>query len=143
MPAVPSRPSFRGRPHLVIGAFLALAVLAVVVFALLSGSARTDTPPASATTVSASANTSTAGLPAEVGRTLRLIRAGGPFPYARDGVVFQNRERRLPRRPGGYYREYTVPTPGSRDRGPRRIIRGSSDEFWYSPDHYGTFRRLS
>jgi guanyl-specific ribonuclease Sa len=85
-----------------------------------------------------------AGLPPEAVRTLRLIEAGGPFPYDRDGNVFQNREGRLPQRPRGYYREYTVPTPGSRDRGARRVISGGDppEVLYYTDDHYRTFRRI-
>lgn len=83
-----------------------------------------------------------AGLPAEARTTLSLIRAGGPYPYARDGVVFGNREGQLPRRARGYYREYTVPTPGARDRGARRIVAGRAGERYYSDDHYRTFRRI-
>ncbi len=63
-------------------------------------------------------------LPQEAQATLRLIDAGGPFPYRRDGIVFQNRERLLPEQPRGYYREYTVATPGRKDRGARRIVTG-------------------
>ena len=81
-------------------------------------------------------------LPREARETLVLIRQGGPFPYRRDGVVFGNRERRLPTRSNGYYREYTVPTPGVRDRGARRIVAGESGEFYYTDDHYNTFRRI-
>ena len=81
-------------------------------------------------------------LPPEARTTLALIRAGGPFPYARDGALFGNRERRLPPRPRGYYREYTVPTPGARDRGARRIVAGRAGEAYYSGDHYRTFRRI-
>ncbi len=89
-------------------------------------------------------------LPPEARATLALIHRGGPFPYRRDGVVFGNRERRLPLRPRGYYTEYTVPTPGARDRGARRIIAGrgatgvpaTSGEYWYTDDHYRTFRRI-
>ena len=83
-------------------------------------------------------------LPPEAQATLRLIRAGGPFPYARDGVVFGNYERRLPDRPRGYYHEYTVPTPGVASRGARRLVAGGQppDEFWYSDDHYESFHRL-
>lgn len=83
-----------------------------------------------------------ADLPREARATLALIKAGGPFPYARDGVTFQNRERLLPARPRGYYREYTVPTPGSRDRGARRIVAGRGAEFYYTADHYRSFRRV-
>lgn len=83
-------------------------------------------------------------LPAEARETLRLIDAGGPFPYRRDGIVFQNRERRLPEQPKGYYREYTVTTPGSKDRGARRIIAGDKPPgvFYYTGDHYKSFRRI-
>ena len=81
-------------------------------------------------------------LPPEARATLSLIRAGGPFPYARDGVVFGNREGRLPPRPRGYYREYTVPTPGARDRGARRIVAGRAGELYYTGDHYRSFRRI-
>lgn len=84
------------------------------------------------------------GLPPEAFATLEAIRDGGPFPYARDGTVFQNRERRLPQRAGGYYREYTVATPGSRDRGARRIVAGGDppEVFYYTDDHYRSFRRV-
>lgn len=83
-------------------------------------------------------------LPVEAKTTLRLIQQGGPFPYRRDGITFENRERRLPQRPRGYYREFTVPTPGSRDRGARRIISGGepAEEFFYTSDHYRSFRRI-
>ncbi|MBB4913262.1 ribonuclease domain-containing protein [Streptosporangium saharense] len=81
-----------------------------------------------------------AALPPEAAATWRLIQRGGPFPYPRDGVVFQNRERRLPIRERGYYHEYTVPTPGSRDRGARRLISGDGTrELYYTGDHYRTF----
>lgn len=78
-------------------------------------------------------------LPAEARATLALIAQGGPFPYRQDGAVFQNRERRLPRKPAGYYHEYTVVTPGSPDRGARRIIAGARGELFYTADHYDTF----
>ena len=80
-----------------------------------------------------------ADLPAEARHTLELIAAGGPYPYSRDGVVFQNRERLLPRKTGGYYREYTVPTPGEGDRGARRIITGKGGEQYWTADHYRSF----
>lgn len=93
---------------------------------------------------------SVASLPPEAREVLARIHAGGPHPYRRDGVVFQNREHRLPDRPRGYYREFTVETPGSRDRGARRIIAGSgsggdiqtSGEYYYTDDHYRSFRRI-
>jgi ribonuclease T1 len=81
-------------------------------------------------------------LPAEARGTLRAIKQGGPFAYDRDGVVFGNYERVLPRQPRGYYREYTVKTPGARNRGARRIVCGVVPECYYSPDHYQTFKRI-
>lgn len=81
-------------------------------------------------------------LPREAQATLSVIRGGGPFPYARDGAVFVNREGYLPRRARGYYREYTVPSPAARDRGPRRIVAGRAGELFYTDDHYRTFRRI-
>lgn len=83
-----------------------------------------------------------ADLPAEALHTLRLIREGGPLPYERDGVEFRNFERLLPRRGRGYYREYTVTTPGLRHRGARRIVVGRGGELYYTHDHYRTFKRI-
>ena len=87
-----------------------------------------------------------ADLPAEAREALALIRRGGPFPYPKDGTVFANRERLLPQKPRGHYTEYTVRTPGARDRGARRIIAGgdprASGEYWYTPDHYQSFQRI-
>ena len=85
---------------------------------------------------------SAAELPAEARSTLALIKKGGPFPYRNDGLTFGNRERRLPQREHGYYREYTVPTPGARDRGARRIVAGRNAEYFYTDDHYDSFRRI-
>ncbi|MGN6153088.1 MAG: ribonuclease domain-containing protein [Lysobacteraceae bacterium] len=84
-------------------------------------------------------------LPPEAVDTLRLIARGGPYPHRQDDATFGNRERRLPPRPRGYYREYTVETPGSRDRGARRIIAGGQPptEFFYTDDHYRSFRRFT
>lgn len=85
-------------------------------------------------------------LPAEARQTLALIREGGPYPYEKDGTVFGNYERKLPRQRRGYYTEYTVRTPQVRSRGARRIIAGGRDgrptEFYYTDDHYQTFRRI-
>lgn len=83
-----------------------------------------------------------ADLPPEARQTLALIRSGGPFPYARDGVVFGNREAQLPKRKRGYYHEYTVRTPGARDRGARRIVAGERGELYYTDDHYRSFKRI-
>jgi ribonuclease T1 len=85
---------------------------------------------------------SVAQLPAQARQTLKLIDAGGPYPYRQDGTVFQNREKRLPKEPAGYYREFTVAAPGARDRGPRRIIAGMDGERYYTLDHYQSFLRI-
>lgn len=81
-------------------------------------------------------------LPRQGRETLRLIERGGPFPYSKDGSVFQNREGILPSQPRGYYREYTVITPGENDRGARRIVAGAEDELYYTDDHYDSFQRI-
>ena len=88
-----------------------------------------------------------ADLPTQARQTHQLILKGGPFPYAKDGTVFGNRERLLPRQPRGHYREYTVKTPGSRDRGARRIVCGGSpptqpQACYYTADHYASFNRI-
>lgn len=83
-----------------------------------------------------------ADLPQQAQETIRLIDRGGPFPYDRDGITFGNRERLLPIRADGYYREYTVITPGSSDRGARRIVAGRGGELYYTDDHYESFRRV-
>ncbi|WP_285725428.1 ribonuclease [Psychromicrobium xiongbiense] len=99
-----------------------------------SAGAKAPANPSSLSTVKASA------LPAEAQRTLALIAKGGPYPYDRDGINFGNFEGVLPKKPGGYYSEYTVDTPGSSDRGARRIIVGKGGEKYYTDDHYATFR---
>ena len=89
-----------------------------------------------------------AQLPAEAQATHKLVLSGGPFPYPKDGIVFGNRERHLPSKPRGHYREYTVKTPGSRDRGARRIVCGGQppaqpEACYYTDDHYASFRRIA
>lgn len=81
-----------------------------------------------------------ADLPPEAIDTLLLIEQDGPFPYDQDGSTFQNREGLLPAHPRGYYHEYTVETPGSPDRGARRIVTGDRGERYYTDDHYDSFR---
>lgn len=98
-------------------------------------------------TLAFEANIGRQQLPIEAQKTLTLIEQGGPFPYRRDGAVFHNREQRLPLRAKGYYREYTVPTPGANDRGARRIVCGGEnptqpDACYYTADHYRSFRRI-
>jgi ribonuclease T1 len=104
-------------------------------------------PPASARqteprSAAAPAVVSAAQLPPEARITIVAIRRGGPFAYDRDGVVFGNFEHLLPLQERGYYREYTVPTPGVSHRGARRIIAGRGGELYYTPDHYRSFRRI-
>jgi ribonuclease T1 len=113
-----------------IAATLAAALLALGGLALARGPADLGTVPLSA-------------LPKEARATLTLIRAGGPFPYEKDGATFGNRERLLPTRPKGYYREYTVPTPGAYNRGARRIIAGQVGEYYWTADHYRSFQRIA
>jgi ribonuclease T1 len=106
-------------------------------------------PPAAAGSPNASAPAAdgldairSADLPTEARQVLRLIGIGGPFPYAQDGTVFSNVERLLPAHPRGWYHEYTVPTPGSPDRGARRIIVGTDGTRYYTADHYASFARV-
>ncbi|APW44575.1 guanine-specific ribonuclease N1 and T1 [Rhodoferax saidenbachensis] len=93
-----------------------------------------------------SATVALSQLPPQGRETYQLVHQGGPFPYAKDGVVFGNRERLLPLQKRGYYREYTVKTPGSRDRGAQRIVCGGPstlpDACYYTADHYASFRKV-
>jgi ribonuclease T1 len=117
----------------------------VVASGLAAGAAvhaKSPNPPESAAAVALSS------LPSQAQSTHRLILAGGPFPYNKDGTVFGNRERHLPAKARGYYREYTVKTPGSRDRGARRIVCGGQpptqpETCFYTDDHYASFKRIA
>lgn len=121
-------------------AIVACALGAAVVLAPASASARQapDTP--------VSSSIALAELPPQGRSTYALIREGGPFPYDKDGSVFGNRERLLPQKKRGYYREYTVRTPGLRHRGARRIVCGGAprtpDACYYTSDHYASFREI-
>ena len=95
-----------------------------------------------ATVVAFQGDIAVQNLPGEARQTLALIEKNGPFPYPRDGAVFGNREGLLPKRERGYYREYTVKTPGAHDRGARRIVAGRVGEVYYTDDHYRSFRRI-
>ncbi len=129
---------------------IALAMVALAGCSLLSGDTPTMRPTAPAAASTPVAQAVPAGwrggsvdigeLPAEAIDTLRLIAQGGPFLYDQDGSTFQNREGLLPAHPRGYYREYTVETPGSPDRGARRIVTGDRGERYYTDDHYDSFR---
>ena len=142
-----------------VGAVVALVLLGLL---LLWGGAGEETVPASPAGTSASAGAPSArpgptaqdpetglpvvmlaSLPPEARQTVELIDRGGPFPYAKDGSVFGNRERLLPVRRSGWYREYTVPTPGEDDRGARRIVTGDGDrQLFWTDDHYASFARV-
>lgn len=129
-------------PRVFAGALVCLTVL-------LAGCASTQAPAGGAAHATATptwagslATVQASRLPVEARRTLDLIDRGGPFPYAKDGAVFGNFEGLLPSHQRGYYHEYTVPTPGSRDRGARRIVTGQGDEFYYTDDHYDSFRAV-
>ena len=81
-------------------------------------------------------------LPRPAQETWKLVERGGPFPYDRDGVTFENREGLLPSQKRGYYREYTVPTPGEEDRGARRLVVGTAGDVFYTDDHYDSFAQV-
>ena len=152
---MPSVPALRVPSWLVV-------VLVVGTLALLWGLARPDAevsvappPMASSSTASApegsgAARTPDSGLPriaesdlpAEATVTLRLVRSDGPFPFDEDDEVFGNREGLLPERPRGYYREFTVETPGEDDRGPRRLVEGRGGDLYWTTDHYASFRQV-
>jgi len=113
------------------------AILLGLLFATPATLARSETP-----ALAALSEIVAAELPAEARETISLIRKGGPFRFRRDGAVFGNLEKRLPTKERGYYREYTVRTPGARDRGARRIVAGRDGELYYTEDHYNSFRRI-
>lgn len=117
---------------------------ALLLSGLAGGAQAKEAPP---TNTPALAEIQLSELPAQAQETHRLILAGGPFPYAKDGVVFGNRERLLPRKARGFYREYTVKTPGARTRGARRLICGGTpptapEVCYYTDDHYASFKRI-
>ena len=116
---------------------VAIAALTAAFFAVSPALARND-----GVSAAAGNEIALAALPREARQTLDSIKRGGPFPYERDGVAFGNYERLLPPRDRGYYREYTVPTPGARNRGARRIVSGKDGVYYYSDDHYRSFKRI-
>ena len=134
----------RWRQHrAVIAGVLAAGLLATL--GTLAVQART--PSASVLPGSAVASIPLSGLPVQGREVMAQIREGGPFRYEKDGTVFGNRERLLPLEKRGYYREYTVPTPGLRHRGARRIVCGghqprTPDACYYTEDHYSSFRLI-
>lgn len=128
--------------------------LLVIVLLVLAGGAQafqwqshshdnhSEATPAMRSVENASGSIALAELPNEARATLRDIKQGGPFEFDRDGVVFGNFEKALPKQARGYYHEYTVKTPGVRSRGARRIISGAVGEYYYTADHYQTFQRV-
>ncbi len=113
----------------------AAAIVTGLLLVALPAAAQRASPPAIETVAAAQ-------LPKEARETIALVRKGGPYPHRRDGITFSNRERILPSKPRGYYREFTVRTPGEKTRGARRIVAGDAGELYYSDDHYASFRRI-
>lgn len=140
--------TWRTRLQLVGGVLLILLALWIVVQGGAEGTkgAPSSTPPstpaATSTPDSGLETVAESALPPQGRETLELVRSGGPFPYARDGITFSNREGILPAQRRGYYREYTVPTPGEDDRGARRIVGGERGDRYYTDDHYDSFRQI-
>ena len=126
-------------------AVVVIAMLVITLAASLFGcaAAKPATTTASTDPKSGLKVVAVADLPKEAQNTLKLIDQGGPYPYSRDGVVFGNLEKLLPKHDRGYYHEYTVTTPGEKDRGARRIVTGNGGQRYYSDDHYKSFRRIT
>jgi ribonuclease T1 len=128
---------------------LAVTLLGVVGIGLL-GAGASSTAPSASPSPSAGYQTPCSGLPGiavadlpqQARDTLALIDRGGPYPYSQDNTVFGNLERVLPERPKGYYREYTVVSPGSSSRGTRRLVVGAQGDIYFTADHYQTFRQV-
>jgi ribonuclease T1 len=138
-----SRLGRKGKQGFAGATVVALALMGALGSGLIPSAPAKETAPPSA----AIAPVALASLPQEAHTTYRLIHAGGPFPYSKDGTVFGNREKLLPRRPRGEYREYTVDTPGSKNRGARRIVCAGlpperPSECFYTSDHYASFKRI-
>jgi len=131
------------RALLVAATAVIVALIALVGIVQLTTTAVSDRAPAASATPSSGLPTvPVAQLPPEARTMLALIDKGGPYRYAQDGTVFSNNERLLPARPNGYYHEYTVVTPGSPDRGTRRLVVGRDGDVYYTSDHYASFRQV-
>jgi guanyl-specific ribonuclease Sa len=124
--------------------FAIIAMVGLWLWSQRSGDGELRAPQTPAVTQAVDGSVYPGFLPVEAHAVLDRIARGERHPFRQDGGVFQNREGRLPPKPSGYYREYTVPTPRSDDRGPRRIVTGGDPpvEYWYTADHYGSFRRF-
>jgi ribonuclease T1 len=123
---------------------LAIALIVAIALVPVPAYARGDAPAAPAIQARQSMPEIAVGeLPREARETLALVQRGGPFPHERDGVAFGNFEKRLPPKERGYYREYTVRTPGVQHRGARRIVTGRRGERYYTDDHYQSFKRIT
>lgn len=123
------------RPLLALIALIALLVVGYVIKEADNGSG-----PGSS---SSQRTVAMAALPVQAQQTIRAIQHGGPYPYPEDGEIFRNDQHLLPSESRGYYHEYTVPTPGESTRGARRIIAGQKHEYYYTGDHYASFRRVN
>ncbi len=140
----PRRPGHRGLKSRLVAGFAALVAASIGTILV---QARTPDPAVNAPTAVASSTVAASALPPQGREVLAQIHQGGPFRYEKDGTVFFNRERLLPANPRGYYREYTVPTPGLKHRGARRIVCGGErpakpDACYYTEDHYASFRLI-
>jgi ribonuclease T1 len=139
---LPRTPLLRRRPLLALIILVLLLVGGYAARALDGNGHSKLRSPASQSAVN-SGSVPLSGLPLQARQTVALIQAGGPFPYSHDGIVYQNLERQLPIEPSGYYHEYTVVTPGSADRGTRRIITGKDGSLYYTGNHYASFARIN
>jgi ribonuclease T1 len=133
--------NLRRRPLLALVILIVLLVIGYAARGINSGNDSHPTPnnSASTATVQRAGTTALSSLPSEAQHTIALIRTGGPFPYSHDGIVYNNLEKQLPKEDRGYYHEFTVVTPGSDDRGARRIITGKDGQFYYTSNHYKSF----
>ncbi|PYC68058.1 ribonuclease [Streptomyces tateyamensis] len=128
-----------------VAALLLCAVAAAAVYATARHKPAAGPGPGRAAAAAATAPSGRvcrSKLPSQAQDTITLIAKGGPYPYRTDGVVFENREGRLPKKANGYYHEYTVVTPGSGDRGTRRVVTGAPGEEFWTGDHYATFQQI-
>jgi ribonuclease T1 len=127
-----------------IVAIVVIAMLVITLAASLFGCAADKSAAANGTDPTSGLKiVAVADLPKEAQDTLKLIDQGGPYPYSRDGVVFGNLEKILPKHDRGYYHEYTVTTPGEEDRDARRVVAGNGSERYYTDNHYESFRRIA